>query len=183
MGIERRPKSKTLAKRNWLKAGKYVLKVGSVGAPLVPVAVETGIHWDEWFNNSGGIHVGMGFIMLALSTLLTYMSIAKKKKLLEKFSAFWSVAIILVCWASALLFLSSILHQLGFMLLYIAFAVIASAVMDETETRVVEKELEFYNRLVDENGLDRRAEKKKAKVEAKRALAKEEAEKEKVDLL
>jgi len=69
------------------------------------------------------------------------------------------------------------------MLLYIAFAVIASAVMDETETRVVEKELEFYNRLVDENGLDRRAEKKKAKVEAKRALAKEEAEKEKVDLL
>lgn len=183
MKKEKKPKSKTLAKRNGLRAAKRSLNIGSYVAPVVPVAIETGINWDEWFNNSNGFHVGSGFIMLILSTLLTYLMVAKKKKLLEKFSAFWSVFIILVCWATSLLLLSSILHQIGFMLLYISFAVIASAVMDEVNTRVVERNLVFYEELVKENGLDPKQTKKEAKIAEKRRLAEEEAKREKVDLL
>lgn len=181
--MNKKPKSKTLSKRNGLRVAKYSLKAGTYAAPLVPVAVETGIHWDEWFNNSNGFHVGGGFIMLILSTLLTYLMVAKKKKLLEKFSAFWSVAIILICWATSLLLLSSILHQIGFMLLYIAFAIVGSAIMDETETRVIEENLSFYEGLVKDNNLDPRQEKKQAKIAEKRRLAEEEAKREKVDLL
>ncbi len=174
MEKEKKPKSKTLAKRNGLRAAKYSLKAGAFAAPVVPIVVETAINWDEWFNNSNGIHVGTGFIMMVISTLLTYLAVAKKKKLLEKFSAFWSVAIILVCWAVALLFLSSILQELGFLLLYISFGVVASAIMDETEDRVVEANLTFYEGLVAENGLDRKQEKK----EQKRKLAEREAKRE-----
>ena len=178
MKKEKKPKSKTLAKRNALRFAKHSLKAGTYIAPVVPVAIETGINWDEWFNNSNGFHVGSGFIMLILSTLLTYLMVAKRKKLLEKLSAFWSVAIILVCWATSLLLLSSILHQIGFMLLYISFAIVGSAIMDEVETHVVEENLAFYTGLVSENELDRKEERKKEKAEAKRRLAEREAERE-----
>lgn len=175
MKKEKKPKSRTLRKRNSLRAAKYSLKAGAYVAPLVPVAVETGIHWQDWFSTSAGFHVGSGFVMLMLSALLTYLAIAKKKRLLEKFSAFWGVAIIIASWAVSLLLLSSILHQIGMMLVYIALSVMASATMDEVETRAVEKELAFYEKLVSENGLDPRQVAKEAKREEKRRLAEEEA--------
>lgn len=178
MNNEKKPKSKTLSKRDGLRVAKYSLRFGMFASPFVPVAVETGINWNEWFNNSNGLHVGFGFISLVVSTLLTYLMIAKKKKLFENFSAFWSVAIIVICWATAFLLLSSILHQIGFTLLYIGLAVIPSAVMDEVDTRVVEKDLALYSQLVSENGLDEKESRRQRKIEAKKRLAEQEAERE-----
>ena len=170
-------KLSTLHKRNWLKVGRYGLKGGAYAAPLVPVVTMVGINWQEWFIESkNGIHVATGFIMLIVSTLLTYLSIAKKKNLLKEVSAFWNVAIIIICWAVSLLFLSSILSDLGFMLLYIGFGLVGSAIMDETEARVIEPKYEFYKGLVTEYGLDKREVRKQEKLNAKRVQAQKEAE-------
>ncbi len=170
-------KMSTLHKRNWLKVGKVGLKGGAYAAPFVPMVVMTGINWDEWFIQSkSGIHVATGFIMLIVSTLLTYLSIAKKKNLLEKVSAFWNVAIIVICWAVSLLFLSSILSDLGFMLLYIGFGVIASACMDEVEARIIEPKYQEYKQLVSDYGLDKREVRKKEKEIQRRKQAEQEAE-------
>lgn len=170
-------KMSTLHKRNWLKVGKFSLKGGAYAAPLVPVGIEVGINWNEWFVQSkSGIHVASGFIMLIISTLLTYFSIAKKKNLLKEVSAFWNVAIIVICWAISLLFLSSILSDLGFMLLYIGFGLIASATMDEVEERVIEPKYEFYRGLVTEYKLDKREVRKEQKKQEKIDQAKVEAE-------
>ena len=172
-----RKKMSTLHKRNAFKFGGYGLKGGSYAAPLVPVVTMVGINWNEWFIQSKqGWQVGTGFIMLIISTLLTYLAIAKKKNLLTKVSAFWSVAIIIICWATSFLFLSSILHELGFMLLYIGFGLIASACMDEVDQRVMKPKYEFYKGLVTEYGLDKREVRKQAKLEAKRLQAQQEAE-------
>lgn len=185
MRKNKRPRSKTLAKRNALKVAKTSLHAAKYAAPLVPVGIEVGINWDEWFNNSNGFFVGSGFIMLMLSTFLTYLAVGKKKKLFEKFSAFWNVAIILFCWGTSFMLLSSILHQIGFIFVFLGFSIVASAIADETETHLVDGSLAYYQELVDTNGLDMRAERRKAKREAKRKLAEEEAKayRERVDLL
>ncbi len=176
MAKQRKPMT-TVAKRNWLSFADKATRVGYYGAPLVPVAVMVGINWDEWFVKShNGWTVGGGFIMLVLSTLLTYFAIAKKKKLFEQFSAFWSVAIILVSWAVALLLLSRLLSDLGFMLLYIAFGVVGSAILDETDTRVLKPKAEFYANLCRDTGLDAKEEKRKAKEAAAKVQAEAEAE-------
>lgn len=179
MAKEKKPMT-TLHKRNALRLGARSLKTLSYGAPVIPVSIMVGINWDEWFVKSGqGWSVSMGFIMLILSTLLTYLSIAKKKKLIEKFSAFWNVALIVICWAISFLFLSSILRELGMMLLYIGFSLVGAAISDEVETRVIEPKLSFYQGLVSEYGLDKKEERRKAKLEAKRKQAEEEAKIEK----
>lgn len=170
-------KMSTLRKRNWLKVGRYGIKGGTYAAPIIPVIAMIGINWDEWFIKSrSGVFVGFGFLMLIVSTLLTYLSIAKKKMLFEKISAFWNVTIIVICWAVSLLFLSSIASQLGFILLYIGFGTLASAILDETEERVIEPKYEFYKGLVTEYGLDKKEVRKQAKLEEKRKQAQMEAE-------
>ncbi len=172
-----RKKMSTLHKRNALRFGKYALKTTSYAAPVVPVGIEVGMNFDEWFiKNNQGIHVAFGFIMLIFSTVLTYLSIAKHKKLFEKYSAFWQVALILICWAVAFLFLSSILNQLGMMLLYIGLSLIASATADEVDNHVIEEKLTFYQGLVSEYGLDKREVRRKEKKEEKIKQAKLEAE-------
>lgn len=176
--MQKKPKSKTLAKRNGLRVAKYSLKAGQYIAPVTPIAVETGINWQEWFVNSNGFKVGMGFVMIAVSTLLTYFSIAKKKKLFEGRSAFWSVAVLVISWGLAAILLANILNQLGYMMLYIGFSCAASAVMDETETLAVEKKLAEYSDLVSTYGLDSSEVKKKEKAEKRRQLAEEEAQRE-----
>ena len=170
-------KMSTLHKRNWLKVGSVGLKGATYGAPIVAVGIMTGINWNEWFVQSrSGVFVGFGFLFTIISTLLTYLSIAKQKKIIEKLSGFWNTAIIVICWAIALLFLSSIASQLGYILLYIGFSLIASAVMDETETRLVEPKYQEYKQLVSDYGLDKREVRKKEKELQRRKQAEQEAE-------
>ena len=172
-----RKKMSTLHKRNWLRLGSFGCKGATYASPAVAVSILVGINWNEWFVQSrSGVFVGFGFLFTIISTLLTYFSIAKQKKLIEKLSAFWNVAIIVICWAIALLFLSSIASQLGYILLYIGFSLIASAIVDETETRLIEPKYEFYKGLVTEYGLDKREVRKQEKLNAKRVQAQKEAE-------
>lgn len=185
---EKTPKKQrtTLQQRNRFRRLKYSMKMMSYSLPLVPVFTMIGINWNEWFITAqDGLRVASGFLFLVVSTLFTYLSIAKKKKLLEKASAFWNVSIIIICWGITLLFLSNILSDLGMMLLYIGFGIIASACLDETETRLVEDKYQFYQKLVTDNGLDTKENKKKAKLLKAQEQAKKEAEqeKERVDYL
>lgn len=176
----------TLQERNRLRRIKYSMKTMSYSLPLVPVFTMVGINWNEWFITAqDGLRVASGFLFLVISTLFTYLSIAKKKKILEKASAFWNVSIIIICWGITLLFLSNILNDLGMMLLYIGFGIIASACLDEVETRSVESKYQFYQKLVTDNGLDAKENKKKAKLDKAKKQAEREAkiEREKVDYL
>ncbi len=183
--LKKKKPTTTLSKRNGFKTLKYTVKTLEYVAPFIPVATIVGINFEEWFiENQDGFKVAGGFIMLIISTLLTYLAIAKKKNLLKDFSAFWSVAIILLCWGLSILLLTSIFAELGNMLLYIGFGVIASACLDETEIHYIEKKYAFYQDLVIKNGLDKKVERKRIKEELAKKQAEEEAKRErKVDYL
>lgn len=174
-------KSKTLQKRNSLRVAKYSLKIGSFAMPLIPFSIIVGVNANDWFATTDGFSIGMGLAMLLVSTLITYLVAAKKTKIFEGFSGFWSACIIIVCWGVCLLFLGTIINELGSMLLYVGLSLLASAIMDETESRVVEEKLEFYNELVSANNLDKKEVAKKKEKEQAEKLAKEEGKK--VDLL
>jgi len=175
---EKKPLS-TIHKRNLFGIGHYTLKYGAWAAPAVPAGIIIGVNFEDWFINSGnGVQLGFGFTSLALSIVLTYFAIAKKKKILEKVSAFWLVAILIVCWALSLLFLASIAQDLGTSLMWIALGVFVGAAMDETDTRIIKPKSDDYKGLVDEFHLDKRSERKRLREEARRKQAEEEAKQE-----
>lgn len=172
-----RKKMSTLHKRNWLNVGHKSLFLAKYSAPVVPAVVTTAINWEDWFvKSNSGFHVSMGFIFTIISVLLTYFSIAKKKKLIEKVSAFWSVAIIVICWAIAFIFLSLVFHDIGMILLYIGFSLLGSATFDEFDTHLVIPAWEENKSLVSEYGLDKREVRRKEKKEERIKQAKLEAE-------
>lgn len=136
------------------------LKAASYGACLVPFGIELGVHWNEWFKPSDGqISIGVGFGMLLVSTLATLVAVMKKdEEFMKKYSPLFYVAVIVSLWAGSFMFLSSIMSEMGQMLLYTAIGVAVGAVTDEVNTLSVKPQYEKYEKLINEYGLTDKAE-------------------------
>lgn len=147
----------------WL--GKYLL-------PITPATVITAINWNDWFVDAGA-SLPMGFASLLISVLVTIISIAKKDDLVEKnVSSLFFIAGIMAVWAISFMFLANILQQMGQMLLFTVAGIVGGGITDQLDMKLAKPRIAEYKKLIEENGLDKRSQKKIVREQK----AKEEAE-------
>lgn len=172
--------------RRW-KALKTTLHISTYTLPVIPAGVMVGLNWEEWIAQTGnGWSLGLGFGSLLVALIITIVGVAKKDKILsEKVSPLFYLAGALCIWAISFMFLASIMDEFGKMLLYTSFGLIGSASADQVAKVVIKPQVDFYKKLVEENGLDPRLvakeKRRQAKIEKAKAEAKAEAEKEATD--
>lgn len=169
-------KSKTISRYNKWKTAKYSLYASTYIFPLVPAAAIRGIHWNEWFNKSGP-SLPFGFATLLASVLITIWGIAKRDDLLKKnVSPLFYMAAVMAIWAVAFMFLANICNQIGQMLMWTVVGILSGASADQVNKSIVFSRIEEYKKIIDENGLDEKARRKKERKEKLEEEAKKEAE-------
>lgn len=179
--MAKKPKLKTIQMRDRWRAGKVGLYAGVVASPLVPSAVVLGINWDEWFNEAG-ISLPFGFACLILAVVSAIVAILKSDVILKKVDiALYIIGGIFLLIGIADLFMASLFATMGKMWIIAGGGLLGSATFNIVEKKVVEPNLAFYNKLIEENCLDAKSKRKKAKEEQARKDAEEDAKRQAVE--
>ena len=161
----------TLQTRNYYKRWKYGLYAATIGAPLIPATIHTSIMWNDWFNTTG-ISLPFGFVSLLMTVVASAIAILKSDTIIKKGTvALLLLGVLFVFIGITNLFLASLFQMLGFLWMEAGAGLIGSFTTYTIEDKVIEPKLEFYNQLVNDNGLDKKS---AAKIAAK-AKAEEEA--------
>lgn len=174
--MERKPKPKTIQMRDRWRAGKVALMAGTFVAPVTPATIVTIINWEEWFSKSS-ISLPFGFASLLVTVILAIVGVLKSDKVFKKADvALFVLAGFFACIGLVNLFLASLFSQIGYMWLYTSSGLLASGACVLTEEKVVEPNLQLYNKLIEENCLDAKSKRRKAKEEQARKDAEEDAQ-------
>ena len=164
--------------RRW-KAANIGMRIGMYACPVVPTAVVMGINWNEWFctDTTRGWSIGMGFAMLLTVFFAAVVAVMKKDEFLKsKVGPMLSLAVAFVVIGFACKLLASIWNELGNYFLYVGISLFGSFGFDAASTGIMQKQVAFYQGLVEENGLTTSSEKKKlAREQAAREAAEREA--------
>jgi hypothetical protein len=83
MAKTKKIKSKTVQKRNALRATNVAMIGAKFVMPVVPATVMTIINWDEWFDKTNG-GLPAGFITLLIATIIAVVGIMKRDDLAKK---------------------------------------------------------------------------------------------------
>jgi len=179
--MAKKQKSKTLSTYKKLKATDVGLKVGTFVLPIVPAVVLTGVKWDEWWGKAN-VSLPFGFACLLLTVVSAVLGIMKSDTIIKKKDIGLFYLTITFCLIGiTCLFLASLFSQIGYMFLYTAAGLLASATGNIVDEKVIKPKRDFYKKLVEDNALDPKSRKKlekqrRAEEEAKQAeeLAKSE---------
>ena len=176
------PKTQTQKSyRNW-SIVKWLLYGGTYATPLIPAGIMVGVNWEEWFTPQESVSLGLGFASLLLTIVITIVGIGKRDKILrDSFSPLYYFAMILALWAIVLMFLASIAHELGTMLLYTCFGLVGGATCDQFRKTKVDENVNMYKALINEFELDDKQVARRRKRERARALAEEESKRRAVE--
>ena len=101
----------------------------------------------------------------------------------SKVSGIFYVAIVLALMGFSFKLLASIFNSFGDMLLYVCFSVVGSGVVAQVNKSKVQNEVRRYERLVRENGLDKKSARELEDEEQAKQEGKEANKERKVDLL
>lgn len=179
--MNKKPKMKTVQMYKRWNVGKWALLSGTFAFPLVPATIITIVNWEEWFNKSS-ISLPYGFATLILTVILAIIGILNSETVFKKVDiALFCLAGFFMCIGLTCLFLASLFSQLGFMWLYVGAGLLGSGVSVVVEKKVFEPNIEFYKKLIDENCLDEKSKRRKAKEEQARKDAEEDAKWQAVD--
>lgn len=173
----------TLQKLKYWKRWRLGLTVSEFAIPLIPFGVILGLNWSDWVGDSPsqGWSIGMGFGMLIVACISAIVGIWKKEEMVNsKVSGIFYVAIVLCLIGFSFKLLASVFSEFGDMFLYVSISVVGSGVTAQVNKSYVSAKVARYQKLVNDNGLD----KKSAKEMADEEQAKKEGEeaKRKVDL-
>ena len=170
------PKSKTVSTLRSLKAGKVGLFAGVLALPIAPATIITLINWEEWFIKTDKT-LPFGFASLLLTVIVAVVGILKSDTVFKKVDiALYFLAGVLMCVGITCMFLSSLLTQMGYMWLATGSGLLASGVCSTVEKKVIEPNIEFYEVLVNDNQLDKKAKRRQDRFARAQAEAKREAE-------
>ena len=148
----------TLQKYKTWRNATYALASSEFAMPLIPFGIILGINWSDWVGNSQaeGWSIGLGFGMLIVATIMAMIGIWKKNDLINsKVSAIFYVAVVFAVVGFGLKLLASMINQLGDMFLYVALGIVGSGTVDQVNKAAVKPRMEFYSKLVKENGLSK----------------------------
>lgn len=155
--IKRTKKTKTtLQKYKTWRTTSYALAGSEFAMPLIPFGVVLGLNWGDWVGNSQseGWSIGVGFGMLIVATIMAMIGIWKKNDLINsKVSAIFYVAVVFAVVGFGLKLMASMINQLGDMFLYVALGIVGSGSIDQVNKLAIKPRMEFYSKLVKENGL------------------------------
>ena len=155
--------------RGFMKGSKYVVAE-------TPAAVMVAVNHKDWFPTvTQTVSVSTGFSMFCITILLSVFLIGKKSETYKKISPFLTAAIYLIIFGVICLFLSSILTDLGWLLLYTGIGMVVAVCEDTLERNAVSKKVEYWNGVLSEAGLNDKENNEKAKKAADVKKAKDEA--------
>lgn len=155
----KQPKT-TLQKLKYWKRWQLGLTISEFAMPFIPFGIVLGINWSDWVGGSPseGWSVGMGFGMLIVAVIAAIIGIWKKDEMVKsQFSGIFYVAIVLAIVGFSLKLLASVFSSFGDMLLYVCISVAGSGVVAQVNKSKVTKEVARYQKLVSENGLDKKS--------------------------
>ncbi len=178
-GAKKVKKTKTtLQKYKTWRNASYGLAASEFAMPLIPFGVVLGLNWSDWVGNSQseGWSIGVGFGMLIVATIMAMIGIWKKNDLINsKVSAVFYVAVVFAVVGFGLKLMASMINQLGDMFLYVALGIVGSGAVDQVNKVAIKPRMDFYSKLVKENGLTKTSAREMDDV----AQAKKEGEEEK----
>ncbi len=178
-GAKKIKKTKTtLQKYKTWRNASYGLAASEFAMPLIPFGVVLGLNWSDWVGNSQseGWSIGVGFGMLIVATIMAMIGIWKKNDLINsKVSAVFYVAVVFAVVGFGLKLMASMINQLGDMFLYVALGIVGSGAVDQVNKAAIKPRMDFYSKLVKENGLTKTSAREMDDV----AQAKKEGEEEK----
>ncbi len=167
--------------RNRWRAGKWALNAGVIASPLVPSAVVLGINWDEWFNKAG-ISLPFGFACLILTVVSAIVVILNSNTILKKIDiALYIMGGVFLLIGITDLFLASLFTTMGKMWIIAGCGLLGSGTCNIVNKKVIEPNLQFYNKLIEDNCLDAKSKRKKKKEEQARKDAEEDAKRQATD--
>ena len=142
------------------KAIHYSLKAAPFATVMVPFGVELGVNWNKWFpQGQNNTYVAIGLSMSVLSTILSVLAIAKKDSdFMKKVGPFVTLAIGFMMWGAVCVFLSSVLMELGLLLIYAGCSIIGASIEDVVDKAVVKPRYLKLKAVADENGLTKSGE-------------------------
>lgn len=160
------------------KREKLALSIGKYGLCAVPMAVVTGVNWNDWFSQTKG-SLPFGFCTLLVALLTTVYAISKKdNEKEEKVSSMYFICALLCIWGVSFLLLANIMYTMGEMLLFTALGVLTGATCDQINMSYMNASIDEYKRLVEDNCLDKKS---IAKAERKEKAQREREEKAKAE--
>ena len=134
-----------------LKAAVYPLSVS-------PFAIELIANWNTWFPaNKDNTSIGIGLALALVTTFISVFAVIKKdSELMKKIGPFVALAFGMILWGSVAILLSTVLMELGKLLIFSGCGIIAAAVDDAVDKAVVKEKYEFTKALADEAGFTKR---------------------------
>lgn len=177
----KKPKYKTVQSYNKWRNGKYALLAGTFASPIIPATVVTAINWNEWFSKSS-LSLPFGFACLILAVVMAILGILKSNVVFKKADvALFCLAGFFAVIGLSCLFLASLFTQIGMMWLYVAGGLLGSGTCLAVEKYKIEPNVVYYKKLIEENCLDAKSKRQKAREEQARKDAEEDAKRQAVD--
>ena len=175
--MEKKPKRTKTQKK--LTAWKF-LRGFMIGSKYIvaelPATIMVIVQHNDWFPTvSQTVSVSMGFSMFCITVLASVFCIAKKSETYEKISPFITAAIYLIIAGVIALFMANIMTDLGWLCVYTGAGMVVAVVEDTVEKRVVKKQVEHWEKVLTEAGLNVKQTNEKAKLNADIERAREEA--------
>lgn len=155
-----KPQKTTIQKYKFWRGWYVGLKAAEYSVPIIPFGVILGINWSDWFgqSESNGWSIGIGFGMLIVSTVMAIVEIMKKDELVKtKVSFLFYISIVFVLIGFSFKLLASIMNEMGNMFLYVSLGIVGAGAVDETNQQAIRPKVEFYKKLVEDNGLSKSA--------------------------
>lgn len=183
---EKTKKKKTTLQKyktwKWVHRGLYFSKFG---APAIPFGIVLGLNWNDWVGNqpAEGWSIGLGFGMLIVATISAVLAIVFKDEIVKsKVSGLLCAFLVFLVAGFSFKLLATIMNEFGNMFIYVSYGIAGSFALDQTDKTAIKPKVDFYKKLVEENGLDRKSAKRIDDTE-QAAREGEEARKERIDLL
>ena len=146
----------------------YGLKAAPFATVTVPLGIEIGVNWNEWFTIEDKMSVAFGLILAVITTILSVLAIAKKdSELMKKVGPFISLGIGFLLWGAVCWFLSSLLYQLAYLLITAGSSILVASIEDAVDKGMVYEKYEYTKQLAEENGFTKKGKwKKQAEAQA-----------------
>lgn len=136
------------------------LKIAPYPTAFTPFAIELAANWKTWFpEGQNNTSVAIGLCMAIMTTMLSVLAIAKKDSdLMKKVGPFVSVGLAFLAWGAVCIFLSSVLMELGKMLVFAGCGILGAAVEDTVDKQLVLPKYKFIKEEATKNGLTNQGE-------------------------
>ncbi len=150
-----RKRTKTEKRYSAWKWTHRTLRYGSYPLSAVPLAVYSGVNWNNWLQQTNSFSLGWGFGTAILGIVLTIFGLTTFDEIIsKKISRLVTFGVVLAVFGASFVLLAELYRVLGYMLLYVGAGFGGAGIATTVDKTIITKGLARYDKILGKTNLN-----------------------------